>query len=407
MIAKDFDAITKQDIDALVTNSVAEGRTIEYKQQLPGGTDDEKREFLADVSSFANAGGGDLIYGIVEKRDIDNKPTGIPEKAEGLPGISADGEIRRLDEVIRSSIDPRIPGYRIRALDGFASGPVLLIRVPRSWASPHMVTFKNLSRFFSRTSAGKYQLDVSEIRSAFTASGDMRSKITAFRAERLGRIVANDGPVRLPESAKLVLHLVPLSILDPVAHLDLQPLNSDPNLAAPMQNTSYAQRFNLDGFLGYGPRGQDGVWRGYVQVFRSGAFEAVDAGDFSQRDGTKLIPSILVEQRLLNATARYCNASQQLGVPLPLVLMVTIYGFKGFAMATGSPWQSRYGYDTIDRDLLQLPDVLVEDFSTPADILLRPVFDAFWQSAGFPSCEHYNKQGRYDGGQSKLPGGPG
>ena len=33
--------------------------------------------------------------------------------------------------------------------------------------------------------------------------------------------------------------------------------------------------------------------------------------------------------------------------------------------------------------------------------------DAFWQSAGFPSCENYNNQGRWDGGLSKLPGGPG
>lgn len=410
MIARDFDAIGKADIDALVANSVAEGRTVEYKQQLPGGTDEDKREFLADVSSFANAGGGDLIYGIVEKRDGDNRPTGIPEKAEGVPGISADVEIRRLDEMIRAGIDPRIPGNRIRTIDGFPSGPVLIIRVPRSWASPHMVTFKNLSRFFSRTSAGKYQLDVSEIRSAFTASGDMRAKITAFRTERLGKIIANEGPVTLPDSPKLVLHLVPLTILDPAAHIDLQPLSSDPNLAAPMHsymhNISYNQRFNLDGFLSYGAPGQDSVCRGYLQVFRSGAFEAVDASDFSQPDGSKLIPSTQVEQRLLDAMTRYRKAVLQLGVSLPLVGMVTIHGFKGFGMATGSPWQHHFPHHTIDRQTLPLPDVLVEDCGVPVDVLLKPVLDAFWQSAGFASCNHYNNQGCWDGGLSDLPGAP-
>src|SRR5687767_12432585 len=39
MIQKPFDAITWQDIEDLVANQVREGRTIEYKQILPGGKD--------------------------------------------------------------------------------------------------------------------------------------------------------------------------------------------------------------------------------------------------------------------------------------------------------------------------------------------------------------------------------
>lgn len=402
MIHKDFDAITADDIEALVTNAVAEGRTIEYKQQLPSGTDEDKREFLADVSSFANAAGGDLLYGIVEKRDAANKPTGIPEKAEGLPNINADAEIRRLDECIRSGIDPRIPGYRIRGIAVLPSTPVILIRIPKSWASPHMVTFKNLSRFFSRTSALKYQLDVQEIRSAFTASGDLRAKITAFRTDRLGKIIANEAPITLPAAPQIILHLVPLTILDPAAQIDFQPLNSDPNLAPPIQHYGYSQRFNLDGFLSYAPLSQKDGQRGYTQVFRSGAFEAVDADMFTQRDGSKLVPSVVVEKSMLGAATRYLKAAQQLAVPLPLVVMVTIHGLKGYAMATNSPWHNFNPANAIDRDTLLLPDVLLEDYHTPPDTLLKPVLDALWQSAGFPSCENYNNQGRWDGGLSKL-----
>src|SRR5262249_40798133 len=147
--------------------------------------------------------------------------------------------------------DPRIPGCRIRSIDGFASGPVLVIRIPKSWAGPHMVTFKNLSRFFSRTSAGKNQLDVGEIRSAFAASGDLRAKISAFRTERLGKIIANEGPVSLAETPKIILHLVPLSILDPTAQVDLTPLLNDPNPGAPIQNVTYNVRNNIDGYLSF------------------------------------------------------------------------------------------------------------------------------------------------------------
>ncbi len=65
MIPKPLDKIEKPDIDALVANAVSERRTIEYKLVLPENADSNKKEFLADVSSFANAAGGDLLFGVV------------------------------------------------------------------------------------------------------------------------------------------------------------------------------------------------------------------------------------------------------------------------------------------------------------------------------------------------------
>ena len=126
MIGKEFDAIVKEDIDALVQNAVCERRDTEYKQQLPGGSDEEAREFLADVSSLANASGGDLIYGVRDKRDDKGQPTGIPEAVDGLGRINSDAEERRLLNMLRDGIDPRIPGIRIKHLDGYPSGPVIV-----------------------------------------------------------------------------------------------------------------------------------------------------------------------------------------------------------------------------------------------------------------------------------------
>ena len=61
MIAKNIDQITEEDLQALIDNSVLEGKTIEYKQSLPSNSDSDKKEFLADISSFANASGGDFM----------------------------------------------------------------------------------------------------------------------------------------------------------------------------------------------------------------------------------------------------------------------------------------------------------------------------------------------------------
>ena len=173
---KPLESIEKSGLQSLVENQVPEGKTIEYKQALPGNSDSDKREFLADVSSFANAAGGDLIYGVKEK-------SGIPVKVSGLQSIDSDAEILRLQNMIRDGIEPRIPGVSIRSVPLEKSGSAIVIRVPRSWASPHMVTFKGLSRFYSRTSAGKYPLDVHELRAAFALSETTAERIRNFLIE--------------------------------------------------------------------------------------------------------------------------------------------------------------------------------------------------------------------------------
>ena len=79
MLDKDVTQLAKADIDALVTEKVAEIRTLEYKEKLPDRSDPAKLEFLADISSFGNASGGFLLYGIKAEVDAQGKPTGRPE----------------------------------------------------------------------------------------------------------------------------------------------------------------------------------------------------------------------------------------------------------------------------------------------------------------------------------------
>ncbi len=83
---------------------------------------------------------------------------GVAAEVVGLESASHDSERLRLEEIIRNGIAPRIPGLAIRVVPLETSGAALVIRVPRSFVLPHMVTFKGTSRFFSRNSAGKYQM---------------------------------------------------------------------------------------------------------------------------------------------------------------------------------------------------------------------------------------------------------
>ena len=66
MIQKPLTDIQLVDIESLVTNQVREMKTLDFKRDLPGPSDTEKVRFLANVSSFANTNGGDLIFGVEE-----------------------------------------------------------------------------------------------------------------------------------------------------------------------------------------------------------------------------------------------------------------------------------------------------------------------------------------------------
>src|SRR5689334_14196907 len=109
MINKPLDQITKDDILALVENKVHENQRLEFKESLPKkGNDDEKVKFLCTVASLANSLGGDVIFGIAERR-LDKKKTGeIHVKGLEATGFEFDKERNRLNESILKGIDPRV-----------------------------------------------------------------------------------------------------------------------------------------------------------------------------------------------------------------------------------------------------------------------------------------------------------
>ena len=100
MIDQPIDAIDEATLQRLVDNQVAEGRDLEFKRELPGGGDEASREFLADVTAFANAQGGDIVYGLDEANGA----------ATSLPGVEVDdpdAAILRLEGKLQTGVDPR------------------------------------------------------------------------------------------------------------------------------------------------------------------------------------------------------------------------------------------------------------------------------------------------------------
>lgn len=388
MITKPFDKVVKEDIDELVANGTQENRQLDYKEALSGNSDSDKKEFLADVSSFANSSGGWLIYGIQEKRDSDGKTTGVPEKASGLKGVNPDGEIRRLESMLQDGIEPRITGTRIKSIPGFTKGPVILIYIPKSWNSPHMIAFQRYSKFYARNNGGKYQLDLGEIRSAVALSETLPEKIKRFREDRVAKILADETPVLLRGIHRIVLHLIPISSMTPSsANVDLDRALKNRSNLTPIYSVSSNLRHNFDGILSCN---QD---TGYLQLFRSGIIEAVESSILDRRN---TIPDKFLEPKLYAAVDLYLKLQQDIGISPPIIVLLTLIGVKGYSV-TQNPLLQGIGPEQgkIDRDILALPDIMVDNFSTSADIILRPAFDTIWQASGFQSCPNYDQNGRW------------
>jgi predicted HTH transcriptional regulator len=174
MMPNRLDAIPEADLLNLISSGVMEGKTIEYKRELPGGQDVDRKEFLADVSSFANTAGGDLLFGVKAVQ-------GIPTELVVVAAGDLDKELQRLDNLIADGLDPRI--RYAHALVSLAGGrPVPIFRVERSWIAPHRVVFRGHDKFYARSWTNDLHSDSGSTLAgaAFCTFPGMRSKGRSF-----------------------------------------------------------------------------------------------------------------------------------------------------------------------------------------------------------------------------------
>src|ERR1700730_2265784 len=115
---------TKAELEALQTSNVKEGLHLEYKASgaIDKRDDSKKLEMARDVSAFANADGGQVVYGMTEK---DHEPAGLDQgvDAKTYPEIW-------FEQVLQQHIIPTITGLRPRHVPLSKSMVAVVIDVP-------------------------------------------------------------------------------------------------------------------------------------------------------------------------------------------------------------------------------------------------------------------------------------
>jgi hypothetical protein len=383
MISKTVHEIDLGILQALIDEPVPEGKTIEYKREMPGKGGDAV-PFLAAVSSFANTAGGDLLIG-VEAKD------GLPK---GLPGMEVgdlDQELLRLEQLMATCLEPRLRGVGIQPVKVAEGRYVLVVRAPRSWVAPHRVG-KN-DKFYGRNSAGKYPLDVGELRTAFTLSETVAERIRNLRVDRIARIFGRETPVPLDDGGCMVLHVLPLAAFTDRRGLDLSYYYNREKIIGLMYAWSYSVRINLDGVVTFNG-GHDERSRTYTQLFRSGAVEAVEVLQKYERG----IPLTEYEKLLNDALAGYSKAIADLGMEPPLYVFLSFVGVRGCPLYRANRWPGD-DVPSLRDDSLLLPEIVIEQKEFQPHRVLRPLFDMVWNAFGLHGSPSYDKEGNWIGQQ--------
>lgn len=381
---------TQADIERLVAAATSEGPHLDFKRDFPTRWDNEtKVKVLADVTAFANAGGGDVIYGVDE--DSEARATAIVPQV--LP--SADEEVRRLLDVVLNQTEPRVPAVQVQAVPVTVtgvSGHVFVMRVPQSWAGPHRNRINQ--HFHVREGLRNRTLDVPEVRSLFIRAESQAQRMKDFRTGRLGKVVSRETPCAVAQGPALVVHVIPTQAALGLVQIDPVPY-SRRQRTLPMIGDSSAGSLslNLDGALGT-ILSSGGFKAGYTQQFRQGFFEALWVLRPLDKSPQPVLPDVYFERHVIRFVEQVRRELDSQGLSTEVAVFVSLLGAGNAVYAGGSDFGMGYSSSAFDRRDVVLPDVLV-----PADVSvgrgLRLVFDLMGQAAGRDGSTNYTEQGEW------------
>jgi hypothetical protein len=383
MLLKRLSTVDRRDVQELIGN-IAEGLHIDFKQGPVGKSDADRKEFVADVTAFGNASGGDIVFGIAEGADA------VASQVVGIRVPDLDAEERRLAEIIRNGTDPRFSDFEFKWIDNSPNGHVLIVRVGRSWRAPHRVTLAGHDRFYIRNTRGKHPMNTDELRRAFTLGQALEERIERFHRTRIDLIASGDAPVDMTRDPKLVVHAVPLiSFADPPT---LQFAYGE-ILQSPLGGGGYNQLHTLEGPVAYHAE-RSGTVIAYTLHFRTGILEGVSECTVRQASQPKTIPLTAVEQRIAGAVKGYLNYWHEKNVGPPYYLFVSILLAQGFSGLSAMLWRG----DSIPlkrRDLLLPAQVFAHSDEMSVGTVLKPTFDLLWNGFGYAGSMNYDDLGQY------------
>jgi hypothetical protein len=215
---------------SLVESKIAEGQLIEFKRMINVSDTKAKKNLSAEVASFANASGGDIVFGMDEKEGCASELTPLPE-------FDANKTELQLRQIFNSNIEPPVPGLTFFPVKIRPAEFALVLRIPRSWSRPH-VLLGDPPQFLVRDGNRRRAFTLRELREVFGLSISIAERMKQFRADRISSLVSDNAPAPLSSRTLMVLHVMPQSAFDAPQTIDLSFLMKNDVLFWPMHDTA-------------------------------------------------------------------------------------------------------------------------------------------------------------------------
>ena len=384
---KNFDQITSSDITDLIKNKYDERQSIEYKKEMYGRSDSDKRELLRDVSSIANAFGGYLIIGLDTDKDS------VPVGTVSIP--DAEVECHRIEQVCLASIEPRIPGLRMRVIRLDSGEDIIIIIIPRSIKKPHMV-LSGLNQFWMRHNKTKSPMSVDEIRDAFVNIERLQENIKQYLVLREREIseIIGDSPFLVMGGSPLIITEDRIDISEPKLN---RFLISPPNQTRTPRTLSFELFGSPEAYPEPTLGGLIISYPGWitVEVSRSGYYEVrIPADLFSYPRGEK---KYINYEQITSFVVNYFRAlaylTELLGIEETIVAYVSLLNIKGIILEyakkprgeDSSPRNVAFAWDRKD---LKIPPIQISSFSN-YDKIAKLFLDKLWNAFGFEKAPYF------------------
>lgn len=171
---KPIDQWSENDLQALISSGAEESLELEYKRSAALGRDSKSRsEISKDVSAFANSNGGLLIYGVIEDGRV---PKGLDQGVD--PAVLSR---EWLEQVIGSTIQPRIQGIKIKEIALSNALSAFVVDIPKATTfAPHQAGDQKYYRRFNFESVPMHDYEVRDaLRRATVPELDLRFQATS------------------------------------------------------------------------------------------------------------------------------------------------------------------------------------------------------------------------------------
>lgn len=400
-IDKDLKSITQTDLENLVRNKRQEDTFLDFKRDMYGKTDSDKKELLKDVSAFANGSGGEIIIGIEE----DNF-----SQAKSVYGFTSNNisiEKNRVEQIIMNGLEPKLDTFKVRYIVLDNNRYAMIIRIEHSPLFPHMVSYQRFNKFYIRKSDKNLLLDVYELRNLFLKSENFMQEIRKYNYEKIDKIIKGETIVPTINAPKVLVNFIPFDAFTKQGFLDLAKADIKMNFPE--------QRINFDGLLAY--QMNDIGINSYCQLYRNGIIEFLSSSNkvfdeienpfniMSVPDNSKL--KVIYggksgyEYYLIRKSHELLKILKKFRIQPPIYVFVSILNAKGYRIYYTNQDGETKITAAIDRNILSLPEIELKDYSIDIKDKIRMIFNMIWNSCGEKQSINFSKDGQWLGEKFK------